>query len=484
MLSINAFLLRTQQLDSVAIQSNSAELTYSQLQQKVFFAAQTLKASGISEGENVALLGNNDLDYIVNVLAIWQLKAVPVLINPRLTEHEIEEQLATAECNFVLIDKKISLKKLNLSIKVISYPIKAKSKTAEENSEEGLNPEDTAVIIFTSGTSGKSKGVELSFNNLLQSAKVGDQVIKHKQDDKWLASLSFSHIGGFSIITRSLLFGVTIIIPEDLHTDSLTKAMTEFKPTLCSLVPIQLKRLLELGITPNEELRNILLGGGYIDGSLVINALTEGWNLTKVYGSTETASFVTALTGDDIYEKPKSVGKALKPNQIMIVNDTKFQIPWGEIGEIAVSSPATLKGYYKNVEETERKFEEDFYLTGDIGYLDADSYLFVEARRTDLIVTGGENVNPNEVENRINEHPLVKESAVFPLKDDDWGEIVAAAIVMKENNNLNLENLQEFLKDDLAGFKIPKKIFIEKSLPINEQGKTLRSVLVERYEGV
>ncbi len=132
-----------------------------------------------------------------------------------------------------------------------------------------------------------------------------------------------------------------------------------------------------------------------------------------------------------------------------------------------------------------KKIEDGFYFTGDMGFVDADNYLFVEARRTDLIVTGGENVNPNEVEKRLIEHPEIVDAAVFPLKDDDWGEIVTAAIVIKdEKSSIELDDLQKFLKDDLAGFKIPKKLFVEKELPRNELEKMLRSKLIEKYEGI
>jgi O-succinylbenzoic acid--CoA ligase len=280
-----------------------------------------------------------------------------------------------------------------------------------------------------------------------------------------------------------LLFGTSLVIPESIQLEDLAEVMENFNPTLCSFVPTQLKRMLEADHQPNEELRTVLLGGGFIAQRLVFDAISDGWNIVKVYGSTETASFVTALYDEDIYEKPRSAGKAVKPNQIIIVNESKFQIPWGEVGEIAVASPAIMKGYYNNEDETAKKIEDGFYYTGDIGFVDADGYLFIEARRTDLIVTGGENVNPNEVEKRLTEHDDILDAAVFPLKDDEWGEMVAAAIVLKNNkSDIDFDELHQFLKEDLAGYKIPKKIFVEEKLPRNELGKVLRGKLVEKYE--
>jgi O-succinylbenzoic acid--CoA ligase len=483
MFSINAFLLKTQELNSPAIYSNSVQLIYEELRKKVLKTAGILSAMGLGDKDNIAIIGNSDVDFIINLLALWQLKAVPVLISPRLTNNEIEEQILTSDCKVILQNRIKKSIDLSLDIKILSYPFNEELSPDNIDPDKELNPEDTAIIIFTSGASGNSKGVELSFNNLLQSARISDKIIHHNKEDRWLASLPFYHIGGFSIISRSLFFGTSIIIPESLKIKDISNAMKNFKPTLCSFVPTQLTRMLAADILPNDELRNTLLGGGFIDQRLVFDAISDGWNITKVYGSTETSSFVTSISDEEIYDKPRSVGTTVKPNQIMIVNENRFQIPWGEIGEIAISSPAVMKGYYNEEDETEKKIEDGFYFTGDIGYVDADGCLFIESRRTDLIITGGENVNPNEVEKRLIEHPEIMDAAAFPLKDDDWGEIVAATIVLKnKKSSIELADIQEFVRNDLAGFKIPKKLFVEKELPRNELGKILRSKLIEKYQ--
>jgi O-succinylbenzoic acid--CoA ligase len=484
MLSNNAFLLKTQDSNLPAIYSKSVSLNYKQLKEKILETAEILRSSKIEEDDKVALIGKNDLDYICIVLALWQLKAVPVLINPRLVGEEIDFQTDLTDCKFVLISKDIELADLESDGEKIFYPFKSKNVNNPVETDKEINPDNTAVIIFTSGTEGKSKGVELSFNSLFQSAKIGDQVIHHTKEDKWLASLPFNHVGGFSIITRSLLFGSSLIIPDNLQTEALAKAIESFKPTLCSLVPTQLKRLISSDVQANEELRNVLLGGGYVDQKLVMEAIHQDWKIAKVYGSTETGSFVTALTEDECLENPTSVGKALSPNRIVILNENKFHALEGEVGEIAIYSPAVMKGYYNDDEKIEDYFEDEFYLTGDMGYLDTEGYLYLEARKKDMIITGGENVNPNEVEDRIMEHPDISDAAVFPLKDDEWGEIVAAAIVMSDSKtNISLEEIEKFLKDNIAGFKMPRKLFYEKELPKNELGKITRRILSEKYEG-
>jgi O-succinylbenzoic acid--CoA ligase len=483
MLSLNAFLLKTQELSSTAIHTNSSVLTYDQLKQQVLKTTQALLKFNIGENDNVAITGYNDIDYIKLVLALWQIKAIPVLINPKLTVSEIEEQISTSNCKFILISKSTESFTTDLDINTIDYPLKQEKGKSKPEFADSLDPAATALIIFTAGTSGTSKGVELSFNSLKQSAKNGDQIINHSKNDRWLASLPFYHIGGFSIITRALLYDASLIIPTSLNTSSLADAFKKFKPNYCSLVPTQLKRLIEAGVQPNNALKNILVGGGVVDQKLIFNAIDEGWHITIVYGSTETASFITALTEDELYYKSGSVGKALKPNKIIIVNDHRHQIDIGDVGFVTISSTSLMKGYHINKRDNEAKLDNDFFYSDDVGHLDDEGYLFLEARKDDLIITGGENVYPIEVENRIIEHPNISDVGVFPINDDEWGEIVSAAIVLNDNSSeIDLNELTEFLEESLAHYKIPKKLFIENELPRNELGKLSRAKLAEMID--
>jgi O-succinylbenzoic acid--CoA ligase len=484
MLSLDAFLLKTQELNSTAIQTLSSKLTYDQLQTNVLKAAQSLLNLKIKEDDNVAIIGYNDIDFIKLVLALWQIKAVPVLINPNLSATELEQQISSSNCKNVLVGKNADSSPTNLDLNIINYPLKQVKDKSNEEFADSLDPAATAIIIFTAGTTGSAKGVELSFNSLKQSAKNGDQIINHNKNDRWLASLPFYHIGGFSIITRALLHNTSIIIPKSLDTSSLKDAFKKYKPNYCSLVPTQLKRLLEAGVKPNKELKNVLVGGGVIDQKLISNAIEKDWHLTIAYGSTETASFITALTEDEIHFKPGSVGKTVKPNKVIIVNENRHQLDIGEVGFVTISSTSLMKGYYNNPEDTGTKLENGFYYSDDVGYLDDEGYLYLEARKDDMIITGGENVYPFEIENRIIEHPDIYDVGVFPLGDDEWGEIVCAAIVLNENRSeMSLAELTEFLEESLAPYKIPKNLFFRNELPRNELGKLSRAALAEMFVG-
>jgi O-succinylbenzoic acid--CoA ligase len=316
--------------------------------------------------------------------------------------------------------------------------------------------------------------VELSFSNLINSAKIQNSYLQHTGNDRWLASLPFYHIGGFSVLFRSLMFRTELILPNTLKIDSIIESIMAFKPTLFSLVTSQMKELVENNFWPNKELSHILLGGGYIESNLMKEAISNGWNVSKVYGSTETASFVTILSPEEFKLIPESVGKPIPPNEVLIVDENGKELPIEIEGEIAIKSPALMKGYLNDEEATKQKLKNNLYYTGDMGFKDTDGFLYVVNRRSDLIVTGGENVNPIEVEAMILNFPKVKEVCVFGIDDVKWGQRIAAVIVSKQKQQFKIEELKDFLQDKIASFKIPKEIFFVDELPKTELGKVRR----------
>jgi len=480
-LSPENLLLQGQNPTSKAIITSSLVYTYEQLRKKVLTHASFLKKQKISSEDRIGIIGQNEIDFVVNVLALWRLSAVPVPINWRMNESEIVEQLNLANCRSVLVQKEIVHKLKNFTKEIIEYPFEINQATALSSREE-LSANEPAVIIFTSGSTNKSKGIILSFNSLYNSAINSNQLLRYSRSDRWLASLPFYHIGGFSIITRALLFGIPLIIPDSLSTNDLSASLNKLQPTFISLVAAQLKKLVDEAISPNPELKNCLIGGGFSNQELLMKAYDLGWPINSVYGSTETSSFVTALLKDETVIKPNSVGRAVPTNQIQIKDESGDEHNPFEIGEIAIRSNSLMSGYL-DIYETKEVIKNGFYYTGDIGYLDDDGYLFVEGRKKYLISTGGENINPAEVENALMDHPLIEEAAVFPLKDTDWGEIVAASIVFNNKNQiLNEHEIKDFLIDKIAGFKIPKKIFIEGQLPKTELGKVQKDKLIEIYK--
>lgn len=474
------FLLQKQNPFAKAIITSSLSYTFDELNTKVSGTAYHLKDQYILAGDRVGIIGKNDADFVINILALWQLSAIPVPLNTRLTENEIEEQLLLADCSCVLLQEEAVQYLKNINKKIILYP----TQITENKSFIGrkvLNLDEPSVIIFTSGSTNKSKGIILSFGSLYNSALMSNQLLRYTRSDRWMASLPFYHVGGFSIITRSLLFGIPLIIPDSISTEVIKESLSKWQPTFVSLVAAQLKKLIDEGIAPNPELKNCLIGGGFSDYELVRKAYELGWPVNIVYGSTETSSFVTALLKDEIIIKPNSAGRAVPTNEIFIVDDEGNDLKPFEIGEIIIRSNALMSGYL-NEDETNQVIKNGFYHTGDIGFLDEDGYLFIEGRKNFLISTGGENVNPVEVETILLQHPLIAEVAVFPLKDKEWGEIIAAAVVKKVNTDkISYDDLKTFLKGKISGFKIPKKIFFTDHLPKTELGKVKKDELINRY---
>ena len=420
-ISINNFLLQNQFPSSTAIITSLKTFTYNQLAGISASAEQHLSKQGINENDFVGIFGEHTAEFVISVLALWKLGAIPVLLNPKVTQNELNDFLLSANCS-VLVGSQDQLRKYSNPIQNFVAIPKDLNVSSDEDGKVEIIPGKTAAIIFTSGSSGKPKGVKLSFNSFYQSGLIGNTILKHSAEDRWLASLPFYHVGGFSILTRALLFSVPVIIPNSVQTDELIKSIAEFKPTLMSLVSTQLKRLVDKKVKPNPELKNVLLGGGYISNELIEQAMDLGWKTTKVYGSTETASFVTALSAAEFKLKPGSAGKPIFPNKIKIVDENNNMLAKNISGEVLISSPSLMQGYLNEQNEDETK--KEYFHSNDIGYLDDDGYLFLESRKSDIIISGGENINPLEVEREILKHTAIKETAVFSLKSDDWGEIV------------------------------------------------------------
>ena len=436
----------------------------------------------ISKKELVGIYLDNTIEFIISVISLWKLGAVPVPLNLLATEDELLKLVSITTLKTIITDK-IHSQQINHPGAVDIIPFDLQKIDFKKSSQRFIisefNENDEAVVIFTSGSSGGLKGVVHTFHSLLSSIVNGNEIFKHKTSDRWLASLPFYHIGGFQIICRALFYGVSIIIPESLQANQFSEAITEFKPTHASFVSPQLKRLLDSKIKPNKELRCSLIGGGFIDKDLLLEAKISGWHPVKVYGSSETASFVCALSENNIEDKGNSTGKPVGNNQIMVVDENGIECSFQTEGEIVIKSESLFKYYLNNEFETRNKSKQLGYFTSDSGYIDEDGFLFITSRKNEMIVTGGKNVNPTEVENAILKYPGIVEAAVFPLDDAEWGEIVCAALVTSEK--IDTQQLVLFLKKELSSYKVPKKIYVEDSLPKTSLSKIERGKLKIKY---
>ncbi|MFA3783775.1 o-succinylbenzoate--CoA ligase [Melioribacteraceae bacterium 4301-Me] len=466
--------------NNIAVATNSKNLTYKELLAKVNKVCTFLREIKISHNDKVALLYENNLDFILITLALWKINAVPVPMNIRLTINELKTQLDFLGPKYVLIQPKLfaSFEKFPNSIEFKAdenSPLRGLyNRLNEKKSPLVFNKTNTALIMFTSGSSGRPKAVVHTFESLYNSAKASDSIINLQPDDKFLASLPFYHIGGFMIFVRTLLAGSTVVLPKSFSSNVLLRYINKFGVNYLSIVGKTLKEFVERKVSLPKSLKYLFVGGGPVDENLCLDAVKKGWPVIKVYGSTETCSMCTAILPNDILLKPSSSGKPLLKNRIVI----KKYNPSEAYGEIVVKSNSLFKEYYKNKKLTQIKLQNKFYFTGDYGYVDEDGYVYIKFKREDLIVTGGENVDPNEVKTAIEKINCVKETYVFGIDDKKWGQKICAAVVLKRNSTITQEELKTLLRKKLAGYKIPKEIFFLKKLPKTELGKVIKTELL------
>jgi O-succinylbenzoic acid--CoA ligase len=304
--------------------------------------------------------------------------------------------------------------------------------------------------------------------------------IGHNPDDKWLCCLPFYHIGGLSIIIRACLYGITVDLRQKFDVSEINHALAYEDITLISLVPTMLHRLLEATSEPwSDKLRLVLIGGAATSPELMQRCIDLRIPVATTYGLSEAASQVATTLPGDAIRKPGSVGKPLLFTGARIIDENGKILAPGELGEVTVSGPTVMKGYFQNPEATTRILRDGWLHTGDMGYLDADGDLWIVQRRSDLIVSGGENVYPTEVENILKQHPAVKSACVVGIDDPEWGQQVATAIVLYPEQSVTIAELNIFCRQHLAGYKQPRHISIVLKLPLTSSGKVHRPSVQE-----
>jgi o-succinylbenzoate---CoA ligase len=426
--------------------------TFAELDRRVDGATTGLRDLGITAGDRAGLLAPNSAAYVVAVHALMRLGAVLVPLNTRLTAAEIDWQRHDAELRHVLDGAALQ----SLLRVAPGEPIEREFDLAQWHS-----------IIYTSGTTGRPKGAILTYGNHWWSAVASALNLGLLPDERWLASLPMFHVGGLAILLRSVICGMTLVVHERFDAALVNGAIDEHGVTIVSAVSAMLDRmLLERGERPYPPtLRCILLGGGPAPLPLLERAMRAGAPVVQTYGLTETASQVVTLAPQDAVTKLGSAGKPLMGSRIRIAAD----------GEILVRGPSVSPGYLHQPPR------EAWLHTGDLGYLDDDGYLYVLDRRDDLIISGGENVYPAEVEAVLVAHPAVKEAGVIGLADAEWGQTVAAVVALETGLAATAGELIAFCRQRLAGYKVPRRIEFRPHLPRNAGGKLLRRELhIER----
>jgi O-succinylbenzoic acid--CoA ligase len=316
--------------------------------------------------------------------------------------------------------------------------------------------DDLQCSILTSGTTSEPRPIGLTYGNFLFSAVGSAFNIGVHPDDRWLCCLPLSHVAGLSIIQRSVIYGTTAVLMDGFDTGKVAEALESGDISVVSLVPTMLIRLLEAGADLSRP-RAILLGGGPVPPEALSEALERGARVVQTYGLTEACSQVTTVSPADAKRKIGSAGRPLLTTHVRILD-----------GEILVQGPTVAPG----------TADQDGWLhTGDAGRIDADGFLWVEGRRDDLIVSGGENVAPREVEEVLLAHPDVADAAVVGRPDPEWQNAVVAVVVPRDGAEAEAEELRSWCAARLSGFKVPKRFERVSELPRTASGKVRRSAL-------
>jgi len=467
---------------------DETEWTYAELDSAVEETAGRLAALGVRSGDHLGVLMETRVAFVRLVHAAMRLGAVLVPLNARLARPELTRQAEVADLNLLVCEDATEADAVAIS----ETPVASVDSPADEAvAALGERPpaefeaatwsrEDPQAMLFTSGTTGDPKAVELAMGNFLASATASAFRLGVTPDDNWLLCLSMYHMGGLSVVLRSALYGTTVVLQEGFDAKRAADAVAAYGVTGVSLVPTMLRRMLEARESLGKSLRFVLLGGAPAPDELISRCEKRGVPVHPTYGMTETASQIATARPREAFEHRGTVGRALLRTDVTVVDEDGSPLSAGETGELVVSGPTVMRGYYGDPEATADAFGEYGFHTGDVGYRDDEGRIWILNRREDRIITGGENVHPGEVVEVLRDHAEVRDAAVVGLDDEEWGERVAALVVPEAGVDLSVEDVEAYCDDRLAGYKRPRTISFIEDLPRTASGTVEREAVRER----
>jgi o-succinylbenzoate---CoA ligase len=476
--------------DALALNEGETRLNWHELHERMGYIATKLAGLGVKAGSRVGLLMVNGRLFAEIVHAVLLLRATLVPLNLRLTPAELAWQIADVEADVVLFDE--FRRQTALEIRPLAPNLRHLVGLSHSHDTfdilpdgafvmpEKLDANAIATIVYSSGTTGKPKGVQLSLANHYANALASRRNLPITESDNWLAVLPMFHVGGLAIILRGLFYGMPVTIQRSFDPATVNAALDNEGVTIVSVVATMLARMLdERQDRPYPaSLRCLLTGGGPVPRPLLERCAAINAPVMQTYGMTETASQAVTLAPEVALKKLGSAGKPLGGMELRIEQDGVEVAP-GEVGEIVLRGDIITPGYYNRPEATAQAWRGGWFHTGDAGYLDPDGYLYVVDRRDDLIISGGENIYPAEIEATLLAHPAVEDAGVIGAPDAQWGQHVVAFVQLRKGQSVSEAELSEFCRARLAKYKIPRRIIFRDSLPRNAAGKLLRRVLRE-----
>jgi len=500
--------------DNVAIIFEDKRYTFAQLNQRVNKLANALSRLGLNQGDRIAILQVNCNQCVEAYFAASKLGAIYLPLSYRAKGDELTYMLNNAEARVLLVGERYTdlvtairprLETVQTCISIekehdgmVYYRDTLQSAPDEEIVTE-VDEDDTTILMYTAGTTGFPKGVMLNHNSFVRYVLEHVTPSEPGSQERNILSVPLYHVAGIQAMMAAVYGGRTMVMERQFDPKEWMELVAQERATRAMMVPTMLKMLIdhpEFGKYDLSSLKIITYGAAPMPLPLIRRALEvfPGVSFINAFGQTETAATVTMLgpedhvitgTGAEREKKLKrlsSIGRPIAGVEMKIVDEAGKELPVGEVGEIVARGPRVMSGYWKDQKKTAQTIDKEGWVhTGDLGYVDEEGYFFLAGRATDVIIRGGENISPDEIEVVLQEHPKVEEVAVIGVPDEEWGEVPWAVIVVGEGQTATPEEIIEFCRDRMASFKRPRSVLFVDQLPRNPMGKILRRVLRDQY---
>lgn len=499
-----------QRPENAALLQDDVTLDFGQLEQRVLQLANGLCGLGLGKGDRLVIVGENSLDQVLLILAAARMGAVSVTLNYRLAPPEMAYIIDDARAKLVaVLDGQFveavatavagqERHYLGVGVELPTGWIEWHGWMSQQPSgpiEPVTDVDDAFLQLYTSGTTGRPKGAVISHRNIVDLGMSGLVAAQNRPaiGDTELIMAPLFHIGAVAPLLYSLMIGVTVIVHRSFNPLAVVDTIEQYQLKSLFMVPAMIQAL--LAVVPDIEhrdfssLKRINYGASPIGEELVQRALQVfGCDFQQSYGMTETAGAICQLTVAD-HNKAlagrldllKSCGRPNAASQMRIVDTEGTVLPDNALGEIVVKSTTNMLGYWNRPEETAATLRDGWLHTGDVGYRDAEGYYFLMDRQKDMVVSGGENIYPNEVERVLLHHPAIDDVAVIGIPDEQYGETLLAYCVLAEEESLDEAAVIAACRQHLAGYKIPRRFQVVDALPRNMSGKVLKTALREPW---
>ena len=474
-----------------AIIAKEEELTFAVLNQRVQALAAHLQKEGVKQGDRVGILLPNSVAIPLSYYATQKIGAVTVILDARLRGKELQGVMEDADLKLLIVHNQLFSEVQEAFRSMPSIPVWVANGEGDRSFEKRfteapstlslspMRPEEDALILYTSGTTGEPKGVVLSYINLAQYPRVMSEMGVTDSSTIRGCILPMSHIVGPMVCNELVEKGYTLVIFDQINPVTLLEGIQKYHVSVFEGVPIVFQLILgvrNLADYDTGSMKIAAMMGTTVPVPLLraFKAAQPHIQVIQGFGLTETSPLITLVEPGHAVDKMGSIGRAVPGVEVRIVGENGSEIPVGEPGEIITRGPHVMKGYFRKPAATAARVRDGWLYTGDVGKQGEHGYYFHLGRRDDMIITGGLNVYPAEVENMIYQHAKIQETIVFAIPDAKRGHVIGAAVVPRQGEALAEKDLLSFLRVNLANFKVPQKIVVRESLPRTSSGKVIR----------